>query len=200
LPGPPPAQDDERSAKAKTPKKAPIDVVVSPAGLDGTPAPPPGLSAALLEDWATFWSGPLSLVVSTAELPALRRLYELRCRYDELIALAFAGGDDGPESAPPGLAYGSQGQLVEHPALKAALALERSIAPLEDRFGLTTKARQNMGIRIGQLADAAKRHPELLDDEEPPHRADPRLAHAIPAASQPRPSGHGVGRSEPAAR
>lgn len=168
MPGPPPSQD---RARAATPTKAVLTVQVLPAlvDADAPPAPPDGLAGELLDDWHDFWRSPLAKGISTTALPAFRRLFRYRAMQAELFADAERWGF---------LAEGSEDQLVAHPALKAAMALESKILALEDRFALTLKAEQNTGIRMGQLADAAVKVAEAqaaLTQETTP-RADPRLA------------------------
>lgn len=199
MPGPPPMRDEERSTKAKPPTKAVLEVEVAPARAQGMPAPlpPSALGHQLRQQWAELWESELAGLIAATDVPALERLFVLRARYDELLTLAFAGDDtmpaDGEVALPPapaGLAYGSQGQLVEHPALKAAMAIDKAITALEDRFALTLKARQNAGIRMGKVAKAAAQVAEATREQPP--RADPRVTVTGSAAPQPRGSGGDV--------
>lgn len=179
MPGPAPKRADERSARAKTPAKTSIDVEVLPACTDPAivPAPPPGLPADVAGEWAALWASPIAATIATTDLPALRRLYRLRSQHHQLLELAGEAL----------LSLGSQGQVVLHPALKAAKELEPAICALEDRFGLSLRARQSLGIRMGALADVAKRHPDLVGTpQEDQPRADPRVAVAPAAAPKPR--------------
>lgn len=189
MPGPPPAPDDQR-ARRNAPTKAVLDVVVQPAVAPGVvPDHPAGMRRALQDDWRDLWLSPVAALVTDTDLPALRRLWQLR----ELHA-QYLDALDGDL-----FAEGSQGQTVANPALAAAMSLEKSIASLEDRFALSLKARQNAGLRMGALADVARRHPELMD-KEPTARADPRFPDAEPAAADARPVGGGLDGSEPRPR
>lgn len=177
MPGPAPKPDSHR-ARRNAPTKAVVAVVVPPARPDGDPppGPPPGLTLELEVQWYELWDSPLAHTISDTDRPALRRLFTLRAQQAVLFEKAAEAGY---------LAEGSTGQETAHPALKAALSIESAIVALEDRFGLTTKSRQAIGIGIGQLADAAKRHPEVFRQEETP-RADPRLADPRTAPPDPR--------------
>jgi hypothetical protein len=139
--------------------------------------------------WDELWLSPLAQLIASTDMPALRRLWSLRERQaqylDELDSSLF---DEG-----------SNGQTVANPALAAAMQLEKAIAALEDRFAQTVKARQNTGIRMGALADVARRHPELLT-KEPTARADPRFPDADAGAADPRPVGGGLDGSRARAR
>lgn len=189
MPGPAPKRDADRSAKAKAPAKTTIDVEVLPALAGASaPAPPSGLPAEVVAEWDDLWASPLAATIATTDLPALRRLFSLRARH----ALLLAGVDTDDM-----LTVGSKGQLVLHPSLGAAKELEPAICALEDRFGLSVRARQSLGIRMGALADVAKRHPELAAPQEDRPRADPRVADAAPAPAQPRRRGRRLDGGEP---
>lgn len=166
--GPPPAPDSERVRNA-TPRKTVLDVEVLPALSDPNQPPthPDGFDGELIEDWQEFWRSPLATNVATTDMPAIKRLYRLRGLQIELFQKAEQDGF---------VAIGSTGQEIAHPCMKAAQDLEPKITALEDRFGLSPKARQNMGIRMGQLADAAAKVAKAAQAaQETTPRADPRL-------------------------
>lgn len=48
------------------------------------------------------------------------------------------------------ITVGSQGQLKIHPLAERLLKLEATITALEDKLGLTPRARAQLGIAIGQ--------------------------------------------------
>lgn len=190
MPGPAPSPDDERTRR-NAPTKTVIDVVVHPAVEAGVvPDAPANLRTALRTDWRDLWLSPVAALITDTDLPALRRLWELRELHAQYLD-ELGGGNL--------FAAGSQGQTVANPALAAAMSIEKSITALEDRFALTLKARQNAGLRMGALADVARRHPELTD-KEPTARADPRFTDAQPSAPDPRAVGGGLDGSEPRPR
>lgn len=166
MPGPPPDPTGRRAAEGRATVKASIDIEVLPAVQpgQGPPAPPDGLPTELVAEWEDFWEQPVARAVAESDLPALRRLFAYRARL--LQALSHV--------PPSGLDIGGDGQDVVHPGLRVVTALEKLIAPLEDRFGLTMKARQVMGIRMGQLAEIARK---AAADPPTSHaaRPDPRL-------------------------
>lgn len=177
MPGPPPKRHSLRDKEGRTTVKASVDVEVIPAHVTGAavPAPPPGLPPEIAAEWDALWSSAIATTVATTDLPALRRLYKWRGTQHELRQLA---GDEGL------MGEGHGGQDVLHPALKAAKDLEPAICALEDRFGLSLRARQSLGIRMGALADVAERHPDLLSSPSPQAgpraRVDPRVIDTPP--------------------
>lgn len=177
MPGPPPKHPDDRSRRNARPTLEVLPVLAAPA-------PPPGLCEEVLAEWDAFWVSPLAATVAETDLAALERLFRFRDQQRQLAAFAA--------EAP--LLEGSQGQLVANPAARQALALEPHILHLEDRFSLSPKARLAHGIRLGQAADVAKRHPDVFGadpTQEPAPRADPRLAQLGAAAPDSR-SGSGA--------
>lgn len=182
-PGPPP--DPNKSGRHLT-KKAVVDVQVVQARLPGQPIPDPpaGMTRALVDEWVDLWESPLAETLAITDLPPLRRLWTQKWMLEqyvaslgEPIARALADDDDAKNDAPWGYSFGSQGQLVKHPGLEAILALEKSIVAGEDRFGLSVKARQSIGIRMGALVDAKKKVDEAkaeANEEKRSERADPR--------------------------
>lgn len=119
------------------------------------PEPPAGLLVATREAWAGFWTSPLAALVIPADLPSLRRLFEL---YDER-ARAWRG------YRRHRLVEGSQGQPVINPLAKAAAAFDAEVRQLEDRFGLTPAARLKLGIRLGRAAKSLEDLARELDGE-----------------------------------
>lgn len=90
--------------------------------------------------WQAFWSSDVAAAVDDALLPAVRRLFDLRSRQ----AAAFSLYDAQP------YVDGSTGQPRINPAFDAAMKLETAITALEDRYGLTSKAKVNLGLAFGQ--------------------------------------------------
>ncbi len=92
------------------------------------------------DGWSAFWAADLSGAVEDADLPVIRRLFGMRD--DQARALSRWRKTPYIE--------GSQGQPRRNPAFDESQMLERSIVALEDRLGLSPKARASLGIAIGQ--------------------------------------------------
>ena len=82
----------------------------------------------------------LANVMDPADTPVLQRLFGMR----DAQARAMARWRKTP------YIEGSQGRPVKNPAFDEGMVLERAIVALEDRIGLSPKARANLGIAIGQ--------------------------------------------------
>lgn len=144
--------------------------LASPIPVTAPPPPHPGrrkLLKVTVEAWSTFWQSDLAALVNDADRPALDRLfrmYDQRERFDRLLL------------AEP-FTTGSTGQLVTNPAAKEVASLDGRIRDLEDRFGLTPKARLQLGITLGAAAksldDLNRGFAHDLDDDP---ETDPRLA------------------------
>lgn len=107
--------------------------------------PPPALPSWLKptkQSWDEFWSHPLAKTVEAVDVPALERLFTMR----DMQSRAWRRYKKQP------YIDGSQGQPVANPAFGEAMSLERAIVALEDRIGLTGKARANLGVALGQAA------------------------------------------------
>lgn len=164
--GPAPKPADRRQRRNK-----PTALRVMPAGKLGskTPAPPTGLLATTRAEWKTFWGSELAqLVEQDTDLPALERLFSY---YDEhRRAMKMARKER--------LVVGSKGQTVLNPLLKYTESLAKEIRALEDRFGLTPKARLTLGITFGEaarsLADLNRSLDTDDDEDEDEDQEDPR--------------------------
>jgi len=105
--------------------------------------------------WTEFWSSPLAnpSVLKATDVPALRRLFDLRARLVE----AQRRFDDEPVSE------GSMGQPVMSPWAAEIHRLESAISKLEDKFGLTPMARLRLGVTFEEGVSLASRNQALLD-------------------------------------
>jgi hypothetical protein len=117
-------------------------VVLAASGSEAPPDPPAGLLAATQEAWSGFWSSPLASLVIPADLPGLRRLFQLHDERERAWRSYRRRR----------LVEGSQGQPVANPLFRVALGLEAEIRALEDRYGLSPSARLRLGIRFGKAA------------------------------------------------
>jgi len=107
------------------------------------PAPPEDLSADNLAAWNTYWASALAQAVTLpTDLPALRRLFRM---YDDLEQSWTKYMRD-PE------VDGSMGQRRISHFAKHIAELEPMIRALEDRFGLSPKARLELGVTLGDAA------------------------------------------------
>lgn len=119
-------------------------LTVLAGGRNAGDRPPAGRSwrKAVTEAWDAFWAGDAAEVVQPEHHHAVRRLFDLR----DLQARAFEQYRKRP------FVDGSMGQPVTNPAFADAMKLEAAIVALEDRFGLTPKARANLGVAIDLAA------------------------------------------------
>jgi P27 family predicted phage terminase small subunit len=140
-------------------------VPVLPARLPA-PDPPDGLLQATSNRWIEFWNSPLAGVVSSAtDMPALERLFTL---YDERERAYRAFRKER-------LIVGSQGQPVLNPMGRLLKELDGEIRQLEDRFGLSPKARLQLGVQYGEAKKTLDTlNADLALDLEP-DEDDPRL-------------------------
>ena len=135
------------------------------------PPPPEGMLKASREQWAAFWKSPAAQIVEIGtDLPALERLFSL---YDERRRAQR-------EYQRARMVKGSKDQLVRNPLSRVIADCDAAIRVLEDRFGLTPKARLQLGIAPGGgpgSIDELNRRLNQGDDESDGDRdEDPRLA------------------------
>lgn len=114
--------------------------LVAPDVARTTPEPPAGLLAASVAAWRRLWASPVASAFLDSDLPALERLWQL---YDERRR-AFR------VARTSRLVEGSQGQPRLNPLIAHVAALDGQILALEDRFGLTPRARLQLGITFGE--------------------------------------------------
>ena len=134
--------------------------------IESTPPPDDSWRPEIQSHWETFWKSSVAhLVDRGAHLPALRRLFSLRDRRIMLSELC---------DAEP-LVTGSQGQTVLNPAFRAMMQVCAEVRMLEDRFGMSPRARLQLGITLGEarptLEDLNRSLGEEVDadgDEEDP--------------------------------
>ena len=113
--------------------------VVATDDVEALPAKPKWLKKTK-QDWVDFWAGSISAAVEVADRAMVYRLFDLRDRQ----ARAWIRYDKQP------YVDGSQGQPRANPAMADAMALEKAIIALEDRLGLSPKARAQLGVTFGQ--------------------------------------------------
>ncbi len=150
----------ERRQRRGTKDAAPVSVAPAEtgpghdddAGLDVRPAPAPdrGWLAGTTEDWREFWASDIARQTKATDRPAVRRLFRLR---DQLTRTQRAATELRREAMKEPIVDGSMAQKVANPLFRAAeaaaseaLSLEGRVLPLEDRFGLSPRARLNLGL------------------------------------------------------
>ena len=128
------------------------------------PAPDRKWLAITKADYAAFWTAPNAGLVLPGDLPALRRLFAFRDAQER----AFRAYRAEP------VWTGSKGQPVVSGFAEEYARLERLVAPLEDRFGLSPLARLKLGVTFGQAAQSLDAiNAALADDDDDPDD-DPR--------------------------
>lgn len=122
--------------------QAPVGQLVTlPDRVPDVPEAPPGLLAATRKAWDEFWSSEVAAAVdASSDMGAVRRLFSLVDERERAIR-AYRRAR---------LVAGSKGQPVLSPMFGAIRVLDVAILALEDRFGLTPRARAALGISIGQ--------------------------------------------------
>lgn len=131
------------------------------------PPAPSGFLPAIRDDWDAYWLSAPAHLVDPADIPALRRLFNL---YDERERSYRAFRKER-------LTGGSTGQLVVNPLGKQLLAYDAVIAQLEDRFGLTPMARMRLGVQLGEAVRSLEdlnRPMEDADGDDDPRTAGRR--------------------------
>ena len=159
--GPPPKPAEKRQRRNLRPK---MGVVV--ATQPEAPPPPAGLLKSLRSAWTALWSSPLARFWDpVTDEPVVRRLWQL---YDERER-AYRG------FRRERLVLGSQGQMVLNPLGRLVAQLDAEIRQLEDRVGLSPRARLQLGITIGEAARSLADLNRALDVDYDDGDEDPRL-------------------------
>ncbi len=92
--------------------------------------------------WEQFWSSDLATAIDVkSDLNTVIRLATL---IDERERIYKQAKKDR-------LVVGSKGQVVLNPLYSALLKIDAEIRQMEDRIGLSPKARVSLGIQIGQM-------------------------------------------------
>ncbi|MDN3356069.1 P27 family phage terminase small subunit [Actinomadura sp. DC4] len=137
------------------------------------PPPPAGLLKVTRDRWDEFWTSPVAALADrVSDRTALERLFSL---YDDLERCGRTVRKAGH------MVVGSKGQLVMNPLLRHMQTQASEIRQLEDRFGLSPRARLGLNMTLGQTAKTLADLNHGLgggdgDDEDD----DPRLDDAIP--------------------
>jgi phage terminase small subunit len=129
---------------------------------------PPALGkwlASTKRRWGTYWASDVAGIVDVkSDLPALERLFS---HYDEL--------ERGQRVfRRQRFVAGHRGQPRLNPLAKYLADLESAARALEDRFGLTPKARLQLGVEFGAAHRSLASISQEFDADTQP---DPRLGH-----------------------
>lgn len=112
----------------------------------GAPPAPSYLLVVTRERWSAYWRSPVAkLVDAVSDLPALERLFWL---YDDLERSRRSVRQQGH------MIDGSKGQTVMNPLLRHMQTVMSEIRQLEDRFGLSPRARLSLNLTLGQAAQS----------------------------------------------
>lgn len=125
-----------------------------PPGSGGTPpTPPDGLAGTSVELWDLFWASDLARMVTPPDHYALQRWIEAVDDRDRIAEVVRA--------APT--VEGSRSQPVLNPLAKRLGTLEGQIEGFERQFGMTPKARADLGIATDTAALTAAQLNAMTD-------------------------------------
>lgn len=162
--GPAPKGPDERQRRnAAKNLELVTPALEAPTIGGGAPEAPDYLLPVTRERWDTYWTSPVAkLVDAVSDLPALERLFWL---YDDLERSRQAVREQGH------MIEGSKGQTVMNPLLRHMQSQAAETRQLEDRFGLSPRARLSLNLTLGQaaqsLADLNAPFLDGGDDDDP---------------------------------
>lgn len=161
---------DQRSPRTRS---GDLQLVTSTAPSLNAPAHPTHWHRDTVNEWEQLFDSRLAQYLAPTDLPAVLRLFGM---YDDRRRLE-ATAREHP------YVEGSQGQVVLNPAHGAISNLDGRILALEDRIGLSPKARLGLGIQLGEAAKSL----DSLNRLMAPAPATPKPAAAPkPVASDPR--------------
>jgi len=154
----PPERRQRRRPTGSNARK--LELAVLPqVGMD-TPEPHEWLPV-VRKEWEAYWGDQIARAVRDPDLPSLYRLFDFRDALARLMRLV----NDDP------VVEGSQGQPVANKLWAQVIALHKSILDLEDRFGLSLKAKVGVNAQVvdtaGKLEELSRKYAESDDDEDP---------------------------------
>lgn len=120
------------------------------------PDPPIRLTKVAKEVWESFWSSEVSRVVDTSDHYALRRWIQAVNDREKIAAKV--------RKMP--LVDGSQGQPVMNPLAKRLGSFDAEILKFEIQFGMTPKARADLGVSAGTAAMTAAQLNRMAQEDE----------------------------------
>ncbi len=153
MPGPLPKLEGRQ--RAHRGEARPVVVSMSSRARLG-PEPPSGLLVGSVKSWERLWASPLAATYTETDVPALARLFELRDEMSRVNRVARKSR----------LTAGHKAQPVLNPLLRYAETLAAEVRQLEDRFGLSPRARLTLGIQLGEAhRSLAELNAEFLEGE-----------------------------------
>jgi P27 family predicted phage terminase small subunit len=156
----PPRKRSERRQRRNTPDVSLTVVQREPVRV---PDAPKDWLKVTKKRWEAFWGSEVAGAVDPAtDSGALTRLFGF---YDEVERATRAVREQR-------FVEGSRGQARLNPAAKYVVELETAVRALEDRFGMTPRARLQLGI---DFATAQRSLAKLNESFEVPDSPDPRL-------------------------
>jgi P27 family predicted phage terminase small subunit len=121
------------------------------------PAPPSGLGKLAKDLWARFWTSAVAGVIEDPDLYALKRWIESVDERERLLRAVRKATT----------VRGSTGQPVLNPLAKRLDQLEGQIERFERQFGMTPKARADLGIATGNAAMTAAQLNDMANEDAP---------------------------------
>ena len=176
-----------KTPELKQTRQQPKAQIVKPApgGIVGKPSPPPNLCEVATEFWDAFWASPLAALVAPTQLPALRRLFMMYDELEKAREAIHAEPPPKPEQEEDEDHYSfmarisdwntlrmSQGRLVKtghgglrlNPLLDHMARLEVRIRDLEDRFGLSLRSHQELGLNVIRARTLAEQNAHQMEE------------------------------------
>jgi P27 family predicted phage terminase small subunit len=130
------------------------------------PTPPPGLLAPSVALWESFWMSRIATAVDTrSDMPGLLRWITA---YDEWLRATRA-------LRRVRIVRGSMGQPVLSPLAGYLSQRAAELRDLEAAYGMTPKARLNLGLTVGQIELTAAKLNEMVRDDPPSADVDEDL-------------------------
>jgi len=127
------------------------------------PAAPKGLGKFAKDLWGRFWTSDVAGVIEDPDLYALKRWIESVDERERLLRAVRKATT----------VRGSTGQPVLNPLAKRLDQLEGQIERFERQFGMTPKARADLGIATGNAAMTAAQLNEMANEDAPGQDQDP---------------------------
>jgi P27 family predicted phage terminase small subunit len=136
MPGPLPKPDDRRKRRnVRGVRVLPFEVSVP------VPPAPAGLLKTTLSRWEAYWTSPVAAAADrVTDLPLIERYFRAMDE-SERVGRVFRKAR---------VTAGSQGQIVLHPLSRYLSQLSSELTALEDRLGLSPKARAQLGMAIAE--------------------------------------------------
>lgn len=160
---PPARKSPERRQRRNTPELGAVTVL--PSGGSVRPVASPDWLPETVAEWEALWSSDLVSVIQSTDHPAISRLFDWRDRLTRTLRLEQALRDQAIESP---FVDGSKGQPVANPLFASAeqagskaLQIEARIVALEDRLGLSPRARLGLGVTQQQGINLAGQNSKM---------------------------------------